>query len=86
MFRSVFPDWHSDLGLMVAEEDIVVEQFTASGTHTGAALMGKAASGLTVSLPGVNIWRIRDRKIVERWAEDNGLALMQQLGVTPSMG
>lgn len=40
LFRSVFPDWHSDLHLLVAEGDIVVEQFTASGTHTGATIMG----------------------------------------------
>ncbi len=36
LFRSVFPDWRSDLHLLVAEGDIVVEQFTATGTHTGA--------------------------------------------------
>ena len=43
MFRSVFPDWHSDLDQLVAEGDIVVERFTASGTHTGTEIMGVAA-------------------------------------------
>ena len=34
MFRQAFPDWHSDMHVLVAEDDIVVERFTASGTHT----------------------------------------------------
>src|ERR1700733_1747421 len=67
LFRSVFPDWHSDLQLLVAEGDIVVEQFTATGTHTGSEIMGVAASGETITLPGINIFRLRDGKIVERW-------------------
>jgi steroid delta-isomerase-like uncharacterized protein len=81
MFRSVFPDWHSDLGLLVAENDIVVEQFTASGTHTGEEIMGAKPSGETVSLPGINIWRIRDGRIVERWGRLDDLGFMRQLGV-----
>ena len=35
MFRAAFPDWHSDLGLLIGEGDLVVEQFTASGTQRG---------------------------------------------------
>jgi len=82
LFRSVFPDWHSDLHLLVAEGDIVVEQFTATGTHTGAPIMGVAPSGKTVSLPGVNIFRLRDGQIVERWGRLDDLGFRQQLGVS----
>jgi steroid delta-isomerase-like uncharacterized protein len=81
MFRSVFPDWHSDVALLVAEDDIVVELFTASGTHTGAELMGAKPSGERVSLPGINIWRIRDARIVERWGRLDDLGFLRQLGV-----
>ena len=52
LFRSVFPDWRSDLHLLVAEGDIVVEQFTATGTHTGAPIMGVAPSGRDRHLAG----------------------------------
>ena len=82
LFRSVFPDWRSDLQLLVAEGDIVVEQFTATGTHTGAPLMGVAPSGETVTLPGVNIFRLRDGRIVERWGRLDDLGFRQQLGVS----
>ena len=82
LFRSVFPDWHSDLQLLVAEGDIVVEQFTATGTHTGAPIMGVAPSGETVTLPGVNIFRLRDGQIVERWGRLDDLGFRRQLGVS----
>ena len=81
MFRSAFPDWHSELQQMVAEEDIVVERFTASGTHTGVDIMGVAASGLAVHLPGINIFRIADGRIVERWGRLDDLSLLRQLGL-----
>src|SRR5260221_13828252 len=60
MFRAGFPDWRSDLHLLVAEDDLVVEMFTATGTHTGTEIMGVAPSGRTVTLPGINIFRVRD--------------------------
>ena len=34
-FRAAFPDWHSDIGFYVEEGDLVVENFTASGTQQG---------------------------------------------------
>ena len=80
MFRAAFPDWHSDTGILVAEGDLVVEQFTASGTHQGE-VFGVPPSGRTVSMPGINIWRLRDGRIVERWGRLDELALFRQLGL-----
>jgi steroid delta-isomerase-like uncharacterized protein len=81
MFRAVFPDWRSDLHLLVAEDDMVVEMFTATGTHTGTEIMGVAPSGLTVTLPGINIFRVREGRIVERWGRLDDLGFLRQLGV-----
>ena len=80
MFRAAFPDWHSDVHLLVGEGDIVVELFTASGIQRGE-VMGVAPSGHTVTLPGINIFRIADGKIVERWGRLDDLGFLQQLGV-----
>jgi steroid delta-isomerase-like uncharacterized protein len=80
MFRAAFPDWHSDLHLLVAEADIVVELFTASGTQRGE-VMGVAPSGNTLALRGINIFRIADDKIVERWGRLDDLGFLQQLGI-----
>lgn len=84
MFRSAFPDWHSELGFLVAEGDLVVELFTASGTQRGE-LFGVPASGLEVSLPGINIWRLRQGRIVERWGRLDELSLLRQLGLAPEL-
>jgi steroid delta-isomerase-like uncharacterized protein len=55
MFRAAFPDWHTDPGLLIGEGDLVVEQFTASGTQRGE-IMGAPATGRTVTLNGINVW------------------------------
>lgn len=78
MFRQALPDWHSDVEALIAEGDIVVEQFTASGTHR-AELMGAPPMGKTVTLRGVNIFRIDGGKIVERWGYLDQLGLLRQL-------
>ncbi len=80
MFREAFPDWHSELHALVAEDDIVVERFTASGTHRGE-LMGVAPTGKPVELEGINIFRVRDGKITERWGRLDELGLFRQLGL-----
>jgi steroid delta-isomerase-like uncharacterized protein len=80
MFRTAFPDWHSDLHAMIGEGDVVVERFTASRTHRGE-LMGAAPTGNTVELRGINIFRVRDGRICERWGRLDELGLFQQLGL-----
>lgn len=82
--RAAAPDWHSDLERLVAEDDIVVEVFTASGTHTNE-LFGVPGTGKTLTLRGVNIFRISDGRIVERWGRLEELGLVQQLGLAPTM-
>jgi steroid delta-isomerase-like uncharacterized protein len=83
MFRGAFPDWHSEMELLVGEGDLVVEQFTASGTQQGE-LFGVPASGQAVSMPGINIWRVRQGRIVERWGRLDELGLLRQLGLAPA--
>lgn len=80
MFRAAFPDWHSDADLFIGEDDLVVEHFTASGTQHGE-IFGVPATGRTVSLPGINIFRVRDGRIVERWGRLDDLGLLRQLGL-----
>ena len=79
MFRAAFPDWHSETDILVGEGDLVVEHFTASGTQQGE-IFGVPPSGRTVALPGINIWRVRDGRIVERWGRLDELGLLRQLG------
>src|SRR5829696_1917619 len=64
--RAAFPDWHSELHLLIAEDDVVAELFTARGTHRGA-FMGVAPTGRDAVLKGINIFRVDDGRIAERW-------------------
>ena len=82
MFRQALPDWHSAVDQLVAEGDIVVERFTAAGTHRGE-LMGVAPTGRTITLAGINIFRIAGGRIVERWGRLDELGLLRQLGLVP---
>jgi predicted ester cyclase len=77
---AAFPDWHSEMDILVGEGDLVVEHFTASGTQQGA-IFGVPPSGHTVTLPGINIWRVRAGRIVERWGRLDELGLLRQLGL-----
>jgi steroid delta-isomerase-like uncharacterized protein len=85
LFRRAFPDWRSDIQHMIAEGDLVAEHFVAHGIHR-SSVMGESATGHDVVLRGVNIFRIADGKIVERWGRLDDLGLLQQLGLAPVPG
>jgi steroid delta-isomerase-like uncharacterized protein len=80
-FREAMPDWHSEVEQVIAEGDIVVERFTASGTHNGAPLLGVPATGRTITLAGINIFRVDGDRIVERWGRLDEAGLLRQLGL-----
>lgn len=82
MLRAACPDWHSDQGILVGEDDLVVEQFVASGTQRGE-LMGTTGDGRRLELKGINIFRVREGQIVERWGRLDELGLLRQLGLAP---
>lgn len=80
MFREAFPDWHTEIGHLIAEGDLVCERFTASGVQRGT-VMGVPPAGGTVTLPGIQIFRISGGRITERWGQLDELGLLRQLGL-----
>jgi steroid delta-isomerase-like uncharacterized protein len=78
MFRSALPDWRSEPDQLIAEGDLVVEQFTAQGTHSGD-LMGVPGTGKTITMRGINVFRIEGDRIVERWGRLDEMGLSEQL-------
>jgi predicted ester cyclase len=80
LFRDAFPDWRSDDLHLIAEGDLVTEHFIAHGTHRGS-VMGETPTGQHVVLRGINILRIADGKIIERWGRLDEFGLLQQLGL-----
>jgi steroid delta-isomerase-like uncharacterized protein len=75
-----FPDYQTRIDDLIAEGDKVVARITMSGTHTGA-FMGIPSTGKHVTFTGIYVARIANGKIVEHWGEEDGVGLLQQLGV-----
>lgn len=85
MFRSAFPDLQFTVEDQIAEGEKVVSRLTVRGTHQGE-LMGIPATGKKVTIGLVDILRMQDGKIVERWGQADLLGMMQQLGVAETVG
>jgi steroid delta-isomerase-like uncharacterized protein len=80
MYRAAFPDLHVQIEDQLAEGDRVATRWTGSGTHDGE-LAGIAPTGKRVTVPGMEIVRIANGKLVEGWEGYDSGTLMQQLGV-----
>jgi steroid delta-isomerase-like uncharacterized protein len=83
MYREAFPDLRITVDEQIAEGDIVVTRWTASGRNDGE-LMGMPATGKQATTAGVNINRISGGKLVEGWGLFDQLGLLQQLGAVPA--
>ncbi|MFC1889818.1 ester cyclase [Thermodesulfobacteriota bacterium] len=78
LFRA-FPDFRARV------EDVVVDvststvsvRWSATGTHSDTYL-GATATGKRVSFKGIEIVRIREGRITERWGEWDGIDLLEQ--------
>jgi len=85
MYRVAFPDFHVTIEDEIAEGDMVVIRWTASGTHKGE-LMDIPPTGKPIKITGISIGRIASGKLIETWTNFDALGMLQQLGVIPPMG
>jgi len=81
-FYVAFPDFHTVIDDLVADESraVVAIRWTARGTHRGDYL-GAAPSGRAIDFAGIEIIRVSEGRIVERWGEWDGMSLLAQLGL-----
>jgi predicted ester cyclase len=77
--QSAFPDFHSVIYDIVAEEDKVVICYTSSGSQKGPYL-GVAPTGNYSEFKGVEIYRIAGSKIIGEWNFQDDLGSLIQLG------
>ena len=75
MVRTGFPDISITIEDLIAEEDKVVVRTTWRGTHLGA-YDGIAPTGKRVTRSMIQIFHVRDGKLLEEWVE--GESLRQQ--------
>ncbi len=80
MLHAAFPDLRITIEDIVAEGDRVAVRASWIGTHRGPLPMVPVpARNRPFAFSGMVFWRIRDDKIVERWATIDRLSLQQQL-------
>ena len=78
--RAAFPDLYVDIEDLLAERDEVASRLILSGTHRGV-YRGIGATERSIMVPGMELVRIRDGAIVERWGFWREHLLLEQLGV-----
>jgi len=82
-WRQAFPDLRITVEQVIAEGDLVAVRFVGEGTHTGST-NGMPATGKSVRIPAMTVFRIVDGKILEEWPMFNELDFLRQLGLLPS--
>jgi steroid delta-isomerase-like uncharacterized protein len=63
---------------VIAEGDRVVIRWTARGVHQ-STLFGAPPTGAALAIPGLNIFRVANAKIVERWTFIDQQTVMRQI-------
>jgi predicted ester cyclase len=90
-FRQSFPDLNFGATAdLIAEGDFVVGQWEGGGTHTGAAFAELPIGSLPANsrrkmfFTGTTVIEIKDGLIVSEKGLDDGVAVLQQLGIIPT--
>jgi ketosteroid isomerase-like protein len=80
--RAAFHGLHVTIDDIMVDGDTVTARFTARGIHKGE-FMGLPPTGKAITMTGIEIFRIKEKKIAELWGEANLMGLLQQLGILP---
>lgn len=75
------PDMQLPIEDIIAEGEKVLVRLRVKGTH-GGPLMGMPASGRKIDIAVLDLFQIRDGKLIEHWALLDNLGMLKQLGVT----
>ena len=75
------PDLELPIEDVIAEGEKVLVRLRVRGTH-GGELMGIPATGRRIDIAVLDLFQIRDGKLIEHWALLDNLGMLRQLGVT----
>lgn len=78
--REAVPDLAMDIRCYVIEEDWIADRWVMTGTHTGAPLMGIAATGGRFRIDGMDVARLdADGRITDIWHCEDFRSLVAQV-------
>ena len=79
--RTGLPDFHFTADMTVSRGEVVIVEFTITGTHDGE-LKGVPATGRQLKLRGMEKFRVEDGEIQEMHAYFDTQEIPEQLGLT----
>ena len=78
--RQGIGDYRTTVDNLIGEGDLVCVSWTTTGRHTGA-LFGFPPTGKELHIVGVDLFQLRDGRIVDHWGESAMPMLLGQIGV-----
>ena len=85
MLNSAFPDAVFAEKDLIASGDKVVERGATLASHKGS-MMGEKPTNKSIHWSEINIYQLKDGKIVEHWVEMEMWQLLEQIGILPKLG
>jgi predicted ester cyclase len=73
------PGYTYEIHDQIAQGDLVANRLTWRGVHSGV-LAGVPPTGRSVELRGINMFRVKDGRVIAQWAQLDMLGLLQQIG------
>ncbi len=80
--QKAFPDYRLTVQDMLVDGETVTTRVTLQGTHKGP-LPGIRPTEKRVYTTGIEILRIREGRVAERWANYDLLWVLEQMGIEP---
>jgi steroid delta-isomerase-like uncharacterized protein len=81
-FGEGFPGYTYELHDQIASGTLVANRITWHGVH-GGEFAGIPATHKPFALGGINMFRVRDGRVEEQWAQLDFFGLLQQIGAIP---
>jgi predicted ester cyclase len=78
MILRAFPDASVEINEQLAERDLVATRKTLRGTHRGE-IWGLPPTGNRVELEFIDIFRVKDGKLIEHWTSMDLASLREQM-------
>jgi predicted ester cyclase len=85
-FQSAFPDFEMEMVELIGEGDTVVAHFRCSNTHRGEWLGVPATGRRFEYVDEIDIFHVRDGKLVSAFGVEDNLDRLRQLGIALRAG
>ena len=84
MVSTAFPDIQVAIEEMIAEKNKVAVRLTVTGTQTGVLMGTIPPGGKHAVWTGIDIIKVENGKITDRWVQRDLLSMMRQIGAIPA--